>query len=54
MLCERIVKEKTEELRQEYDQVLASKLAEQYEAFLKFNHDQLQRHFSNSADASCK
>ena len=54
ILCEKMMKERTEKLCEEYDQVLASKLAEQYEAFLKFNHDQIQRHFSNSSEASCK
>ncbi|XP_067947710.1 akirin-2-like [Watersipora subatra] len=52
VLCERMVKEQTERLCEEYDQVLASKLAEQYEAFLKFNHDQIHSHFANSSDAS--
>jgi len=54
ILCEKMVKERTEQLCEEYDQVLASKLAEQYEAFLKFNHDQVHRHFANSSEASCK
>lgn len=54
ILCERMIKERTDQLCEEYDEVLANKLAEQYEAFLKFNHDQVQRHFSNSGDASCK
>ena len=53
-ICERMVKERTEQLCDEYDKVLASKLAEQYEAFLKFNHDQIQRQFSTSEAASCK
>ena len=53
-LCERMVKDRTDQLREEYDKVLANKLAEQYEAFLKFNHDQIQTHFSRSSDASCK
>ena len=52
-LCERMVKDRTDQLREEYDKVLANKLAEQYEAFLKFNHDQIQTHFSRSSDASC-
>lgn len=53
-LCEKMVKERTKHLCDEYDKVLASKLSEQYEAFLKFNHDQIQKHFSHSSDASCK
>ena len=27
---------------------------EQYEAFLKFNHDQIQRRFNGDTPASCK
>lgn len=41
--CERMLKEREEAIREEYDKVLNGKLAEQYEAFLKFNHDQLAR-----------
>lgn len=49
MVCERLLKEREDQIRQEYDQVLTGKLAEQYEAFLKFNHDQLHRRFQESA-----
>ncbi|KER27390.1 hypothetical protein T265_05565 [Opisthorchis viverrini] len=47
-LCDRLIKEREDELRQEYDLILSCKLAEQYEAFLKFNHDQLQSRFQNT------
>ncbi|CAH8872683.1 unnamed protein product [Trichobilharzia szidati] len=47
-LCERLMKEREDELREEYDNILSCKLAEQYEAFLKFNHDQLCSRFQNS------
>ncbi|CAH8594598.1 unnamed protein product [Schistosoma turkestanicum] len=47
-LCERLIKEREAELREEYDSILSCKLAEQYEAFLKFNHDQLYSRFQNS------
>jgi hypothetical protein len=49
LVCERMLKEREEQIRQEYDKVLISKMAEQYEAFLKFNHDQLHRRFGESA-----
>ncbi|ELU00237.1 hypothetical protein CAPTEDRAFT_21087 [Capitella teleta] len=49
MVCERLLKEQEEHIREEYDKVLTNKLAEQYEAFLKFNHDQLHRRFQESA-----
>lgn len=43
LLCDRLLKEREDLIRAEYDKVLTNKLAEQYEAFLKFNHDQLHR-----------
>ena len=52
MVCERMLKEREEQLCQQYDQVLTSKLAEQYEAFLKFTHNQLHRRYNEGA-ASC-
>lgn len=48
LICERMVKEREEQLREMYDKVLTTKMAEQYEAFLKFNHDQIRRGFSGS------
>jgi len=41
--CERMLKEREDQIREQYDSVLTAKLAEQYEAFLKFNYDQIQR-----------
>jgi len=49
MLCERLLKEREEQIKEEYDKTLTCKLAEQYEAFLKFNHDQLHRRFGETA-----
>lgn len=49
LVCERMLKEREDQIRSEYDKVLTCKLAEQYEAFLKFNHDQLHRRFNESA-----
>lgn len=43
MICERMLREQEVALRAEYDSALNSKLAEQYEAFLRFNRDQVQR-----------
>ncbi|KAM6915506.1 akirin-2 [Xenentodon cancila] len=45
MICERLVKEREEKIREEYDEILTTKLAEQYDAFVKFTHDQLMRRF---------
>ena len=43
MICERSVKEREEKVREEYDETLSSKLAEQYDTFMKFTHDQVMR-----------
>lgn len=45
MICERMLKEREETLREQYDTVLTSKLAEQYDAFVKFTYDQIQRRY---------
>lgn len=47
-----MLKEREDELREQYDQVLANKLAEQYDAFVKFTYDQIQRRYE--AEPSCK
>lgn len=49
MICERMVRDRESELRQEYDTVLNSKLAEQYDAFVKFTYDQIQKRFEAAA-----
>ncbi|XP_046960132.1 akirin-like [Vanessa cardui] len=43
IICERVLREQEAALRAEYDSVLNNKLAEQYEAFVRFNIDQVQR-----------
>jgi len=48
MICERMCHEQEEKMRESYDKVLNDKLSEQYEAFLKFNHDQLRKKFGNA------
>lgn len=45
LICERMLKEREEFLREQYDQVLTTKLAEQYDAFVKFTYDQIQRRY---------
>lgn len=51
-ICARVVKEREDQLRQEYDEILNSKLNEQYETFLRFSRDQIQRHFSPESTPS--
>ncbi|XP_061435453.1 akirin-2-like [Lethenteron reissneri] len=45
LICERAVREREDSLREEYEGVLTSKLSEQYDAFVKFNHDQMLRRY---------
>lgn len=45
MICERLIKEREEKVREEYEELMTSKLAEQYDTFVKFTHDQLMRRF---------
>lgn len=45
LISERILKEREDDLKEQLDQVLANKLAEQYETFVKFTYDQLRRRY---------
>lgn len=42
MICERMIKDREQSLIEQYDAVLNTKLAEQYDAFIKFTYDQIQ------------
>uniref|UniRef100_A0AAY5F160 Akirin-2 n=1 Tax=Electrophorus electricus TaxID=8005 RepID=A0AAY5F160_ELEEL len=53
MICERLLKEREDKVREEYEEILTSKLAEQYDTFVKFTHDQLMQRFEEQP-ASCK
>lgn len=48
MICEKLCKERTDQVRQEYDQILQQKLSEQYDAFVKFVDHQIQQRFNQS------
>jgi len=45
LICERMLKDRENEIREEYDKVLTTKLAEQYDTFVKFTYDQIQKRF---------
>ncbi|XP_053952914.1 akirin isoform X1 [Anastrepha ludens] len=45
LICERMLKEREDEIREKYNAVLTTKLAEQYDAFVKFTYDQIQRRY---------
>ncbi|XP_022651184.1 akirin-2-like [Varroa destructor] len=47
LICERMLREREDELRQHYDRVLNDKLAEQYDAFVRFTQDQIHRRFAD-------
>ena len=49
-----MLKEQETRIREEYDQILNLKLAEQYDAFVKFTYDQIQKRFESAAAPSCK
>uniref|UniRef100_A0A8C5MUV1 Akirin 1 n=1 Tax=Leptobrachium leishanense TaxID=445787 RepID=A0A8C5MUV1_9ANUR len=44
-LCERLLKDHEDRIREEYEQILNTKLEEQYESFVKFTHDQIMRRY---------
>lgn len=52
MICARMIKDSEDSIREQYDAVLSTKLAEQYDAFVKFTYDQIQRRYE--AAPSCK
>jgi hypothetical protein len=41
LICERMLKERECQIREEYDRVLNTKLCEQYATFVKFTYDQI-------------
>lgn len=44
-----MLKEQETQIREEYDQILNMKLSEQYDAFVKFTYDQIQKRFESAA-----
>jgi len=47
-ICERMIGERETAIREEYDKILIQKMSEQYDAFVKFTHEQIQRKFATS------
>jgi len=52
LICERMLREQETQIREEYEQALTAKLAEQYDTFVKFTYDQIQKRFEASAAPS--
>lgn len=48
-ICERMLAERETALREQYDKILTQKTSEQYDAFVKFTHEQIQRRFEGSS-----
>lgn len=48
-ICNKLLVDRDNTVREEYDRALNEKLAEQYDAFVKFTHDQIQSRLSHSA-----
>ena len=48
MICERLLRDQEAALRAEYELVLNNKLSEQYEAFVRFNIDQVLYYYCTS------
>lgn len=49
MIVDRLLAEKEDAIRREYESALTSRLAEQYEQFVKFSFDQIQRRFDSNS-----
>ena len=54
LICERLLRDQETQIREEYDKVLETKLAEQYDTFVKFTYDQIQKRFEAGATPSCE
>lgn len=48
LICERMMKDRESQIREEYDHVLSAKLAEQYDTFVKFTYDQIQKRYEGA------
>lgn len=52
IICEKLVKNRENKLREEYDRILINKLAEQHETFVKYTHDHIQTRYNETHQAS--
>lgn len=48
LIVERLIREKEDSIRQQYESALNVRLAEQYDQFVKFSYDQIQRRFDST------
>lgn len=47
IICEKLVQLRERKLKEEYDKILMTKLAEQYDTFVKYTHDHIERQYHN-------
>lgn len=47
-ICEKIIKDREQKLREEYDKILISKLAEQHDTFVKYTHDHIEKRYNET------
>lgn len=52
LICEQLMRERENKIREEYDKVLANKLAEQYDCFVRFTADQITQRLSQAETPS--
>jgi len=52
MICERLMKERESQIKEEYDKILVSKLSEQYDTFVKFTYEQIHKRMDVRATPS--
>ena len=46
-MCARLLREQDQAIRQQYEELLKSKLNEQYDAFIRYSHDSVHKERSN-------
>lgn len=51
-ICFQGIQERIEKLREEYENILKTKLAEQYDTFVKFTFDQIRKHNEDDVKSS--
>lgn len=51
-VCQKMMEDQRQRIREEYEKVLKDKLAEQYDTFIRFDHDQLQKKLASQDQPS--
>lgn len=45
-MCARLLRDQDKSIREQYEDILATKLNEQYEQFIRYSHDSVYKHSS--------